>query len=347
MNSSISNERLDILISAHNELIQKITNIAKLFFEHFLIIINSKGIAKTHILEQDLPIDITVVYVCSIDFNPEVEKQFLTKVSNLGDAIYIKEMFTFLRKSKYLSPYIAELIDSRLVFTTDADLKNVYMQHQEEVRKILNSPLSKQECYNAYVLINLAEHYFSFLMTQDSFSEVLLSVGYFLAVIEDALNLLNKTYWHQNLRYINEELEALTIKPNNLLLQIDNIITATTLEGIRMATTILMKEVHKICDYKGYTYYQSGYNIFDNENIPKTKSNTKKQNKEKFEQFHNLGKQRLMQAAKYKNKHIMFLTLFDVAIMSKFVYEEDISERVMSIWNPNNFDKMIEDFINI
>ena len=346
MNSSIINE-LDIIISEHNELIKKITSIAKQFFEHFLIIVNSKGIAKTHILEQNLPMDITVVYVCSIDFKPEVEQHFLSKVSDLGDAIYIKEMFTFLRKSKYLSPYIAELIDSRLVFTTDADLKNVYMQHQEEVRKILNSPLSKQECYNAYVLINLAEHYFSFLMTQDSFSEVLLSVGYFLAVIEDALNLLNKTYWHQNLRYINEELEALTIKPNNLLLQIDNIITATTLEGIRMATTILMKEVHKICDYKGYTYYQSGYNIFDNENISKTKSNTKKQNKEKVEQFHNLGRQRLMQAAKYKNKHIMFLTLFDVAIMSKFVYEEDISERVMSIWNPNNFDKMMENFIYV
>lgn len=343
MNSSIINE-LDIIISEHNELIKKITGIAKQFFEHFLIIVNSKGIAKTHILEQDLPIDITVVYVCPIDFNPEVEKQFLTKVSNLGDAIYIKEMFTFLRKSKYLSPYIAELIDSRLVFTSDPDLKNVYMQHREEIRKILNSPLSKQECYNAYVLINLAEHYFSFIMTQDSFSEVLLSVGYFLTVIEDALNLLNKTYWHKNLRHINEELEALTIKPDNLLLQIDNIITATTLKEIRKATTTLMKEVHEICDYKGY---QSGYNIFDNENIPKTKSNTKKQKKETINHFHDLGKQRLMQAAKYKNKHIMFLTLFDIAIMSKFVYEEDISERVMSIWNPNNFDKMIEDFINI
>ena len=346
MNSSIINE-LDIIISEHNELIKKITSIAKQFFEHFLIIVNSKGIAKTHILEQNLPMDITVVYVCSIDFKSEVEQHFLSKVSDLGDAIYIKEILAFLRKSKYMSPYIAELVDSRLVFTTDDDLKIVYMQNQEEIRKILNSPLSKQECYNAHVLINLAEHYFSFLMTQDSFSEALLSAGYFLAVIEDALNLLNKTYWYNNLRYINEELEALTIKPNNLLLQIDNIITTTTLEGIRMATTILMKEVHKICDYKGYTYYQSGYNIFDNENIPKTKFNTKKQNKEKIEQFHNFGKQRLMQAAKYENKHIMFLTLFDVAIMSKFVYEDDISERVISIWNPNNFDKMIEDFIKI
>ena len=346
MSTSISNE-FEILISENKDLIKQISDIAKQFFEHFLIIVNSKGTAKTHIIEQDLPIDITVVFVCPIDFKPEDEQKFLLKVSNLGDAIYLKEMLELLRKSKCLSPYMTELLESRIVFTTDIDLKRVFLQHQEEAREILSSPLSKQECYNIDALINLAEHYYSLIMTQDFISEAFLAAGYFIAIIEDALNLINKTYWHKNIKYINEELEALTTKPQNLLLLIDNIITATTLKEIRRSTSILMKEIHKICDFNGYTYYQSDYSVFDNDTSTLSQHTTKKQKMKENNQFYNLGKQRLIQAAKCNNKHIMFLTLFDVAIMSKFSYEEGISKKVMSIWNPNNFDQIIEDFICI
>lgn len=147
-----------LLIDENKELLNKVMDIAKNFFEHFFILVNLPGTTKTHIIVQQLSIDITVVFVAPFSSSAEAQKYFQNEIIQYGDAIYVYELSMLTRKAEFNTPNMNLLLDSVLVFSTDDEIKQLYYQKQTDALKIINSPFIKQDYDKAFEYVTFAEH---------------------------------------------------------------------------------------------------------------------------------------------------------------------------------------------
>lgn len=131
--SQIYNEPLlDKIISENTEKLERITEISKKYFEHFLILVNLSGSTKRHVILQQLPMDVTIVYVEQLSSISNTESSFITQVKELGDAIYLEELTRLERKAAYITPNLALLMDSKLFYASDKKLEKNYHQCKQD-----------------------------------------------------------------------------------------------------------------------------------------------------------------------------------------------------------------------
>lgn len=312
---------LDQLIEENKDLLNKVISIAKQYYEHFFILINLPRTSKTHVITQQLSIDITAVFVEPLDSSAEAQKSFQNEILKHGDAIYIYELSMLIRKSKFNTPNMNLLLNSKLVFSTDEEIKRLYYQKQKEANKIIDSPFTKQDYDKAFEYVKYAEHQFSLCITGENFLNVRKASANFLSNIEDGLMMLNKTYWHKNFRYQLEELGSLTYKPENLLQLIDNLISAPTIATIQEAATVLLREVYQTFEVVKKSIPRSKKNLDSNEKL------------EDFQRDYNLAKQKFQQLKAFKtNKHMMFMTLLDVSVICENNCDGLLRDELMTKW---------------
>lgn len=245
--SQIYNEPLlDKIISENTEKLERITEISKKYFEHFLILVNLSGSTKRHVILQQLPMDVTIVYVEQLSSISNTESSFITQVKELGDAIYLEELTRLERKAAYITPNLALLMDSKLFYASDKKLEKNYHQCKQDAQRKLDFPFTREDYNRAFEYVKFAEYHFSVCMTKNDVSDVRKAAANFLCSIEDALALLNKTYWHLNLACLNQELQALKLKPKKIMELIENLMAAMTAKDIQNAAVALMKEIYSI-----------------------------------------------------------------------------------------------------
>ena len=80
-------------------------------------------------------------------------------------------------------------------------------------------------------------------MTAEELNEARRSAGGVIYFAENALALLNKTYFRKGVSRRYEELDAMERKPGNICGMIDGVLAAETVNGLKEQLTLLMKEL--------------------------------------------------------------------------------------------------------
>ena len=228
---------------------------------------------------------------------------------------------------------MAILLDSKIIYASDDDLHNIFNILKQNAKDFLEEPMTNEKIKKAFTYISKAEHQFSLCLTTDDYTLVRKASAILLEHILNALQMFNNSYWHYNFSLQAQELEALKHKPQNLLILIDNILNAQTVHDIQTEIKILMVEVYKLFQL-----------ISDSEksllNLEKAKSNF-----DYFDKLFYIGRIRIKYARLFpENKQLMYFTLLDISNQLDERFSEVFENNLMSIWNPNDFEKIVTDF---
>jgi len=138
--------------------------------------------------------------------------------------------------------YMAKLMDTKIVYAPNPEAAARYEALREKARAILNAPLCKADIDRAKQLFEDAEKAFAKLMrVKDSIFDARCAVGYMLYGLENAICVLNKTYFKLGTKRMYEEFAAMTYVPENFEEKVRAVVEAETVGGMQTAAAELMR----------------------------------------------------------------------------------------------------------
>ena len=327
MSTSYNELLLNQIIEDNNEAIQNIVSQVKKVFPNFLLLANLPGSTKRHVIYQQFPLDITII-IPQAPSNKEM--LYLIYMIDDSETLYFETLETLKKISFYESPNLALLLDSKLIFSSDDDLQNIFYLLKQNAKDFLEEPMSNEKIKKAYTYITKAEHQFSICFSNDDYNIARKASAIFLEHIVNALQMINNSYWHYNFSFQAQELETLKQKPKKLISLMENIMNAQTIYDTQNEIKSLFVEVYKVFD----NFLTKPFNL-----------QNAKANYDYFEKLFYIGRIRIKYARLFpENKQLMYFTLLDISNQLDEHCPEVSQNNLMSIWNPNDFEKIVTDF---
>ncbi len=326
--STLYNELLlNQIIKDNNEAIQNIVSQVKKVFPNFLLLANLPGATKRHVIYQRFPLDITIIIPQTPSYK---EMLLLTCMIDDCDSFYLETLEILKNISFFECPNLAILLDSKLLYASDDELQNIFNLLKQNTIDFLEESMTNEKKEQALTYISKAEHQLSICFTKDDYTIARKASAIFLEHIVNALQMINNSYWHYNFSLQTQELEALKHKPQNLTILMDNIMNAQTVYDIKTEMKNLMLEVYKVFD----NFIRKPLNL-----------NKAQENLNYFENLFYIGKIRIKYARLFpENKQLMYFTLLDISNQLDERFTDVFENNLMSIWNPNDFEKIVTDF---
>jgi len=244
----------------------------------------------------------------------------------VGHDIYCTTWESLENDARYQHPNLSKLLDSKIVYCSDDKHLERLESLRQEARERMTSPLSHEDYQNAEKSLKDAEHHYLLAMTAETISDLRFQAGHVIYQIENAIALLNKTYFRRGTRRAYEELTAMPLRPATLCEQIEAIVSAATPEQTKDALTSLVQAVVR-------TFRQTNATL-TNEKSPATADSLRGTYEEMFSNWRN----KMYLAAELQDKHLAFLCMNSLAAML-FEIEADVAidlYDVMSDYNPDD-----------
>ena len=281
--------------------------------------------------------DLDLLILINDDRGWQLGKAFIQEDLGVGHDIYCTSWESLRQDAEYEHPHISKLMDAQIVYCTDEKYRMELEKLREQVRRKLAEPFGEEDYRKAEKELKEARCCYADAMTADNLNEVRRSAGGVIYFAENALALLNKTYFRKGVSRRYEELDAMERKPDNLCGMIENVLAATTVEELKEQLTPLMKGL-------GSCFLQVKREIA-REKKPAGADTLSGTFEEMFSNWH--GK--MAQAAEKGDRHLAFMSLESLNEMLNDISSEvDIGTYdVLSAYNPGDLRKTADGFDQI
>ena len=185
--------------------------------------------------------DLDLLILINDDRGWQLGKAFIQEDLGVGHDIYCTSWESLRQDAEYEHPHISKLMDSQIVYCADEKYREELETLREQVRRKLAEPFGEEDYRKAEKELKEARCCFADAMTAEELNDVRRNAGGAIYFAENALALLNKTYFRKGVSRRYEELEAMEKKPDNLCGMIESVLAATTVNGLKEQLTLLMK----------------------------------------------------------------------------------------------------------
>jgi len=281
--------------------------------------------------------DLDLLILINDDRGWQLGKAFIQEDLSVGHDIYCTNWESLRQDAEYEHPHISKLMDSEIVYCADEKYREELETLREQVRKKLAEPLGEADYRKAEKELKEARCCYADAMTAEALNEVRRSAGGAIYFAENAIALLNKTYFRKGISRRYEELDAMERKPENLCGMIESVLTATTVNGLKEQLTLLMKELDSC--------FRRVMQQLPREKKPACGDALSGTYEEMFSNWH--GK--MVQAAERGDRHLAFMSLESLnEMLNDICSETDIGTYdVLSVYDPGDLRKTADGFDRI
>ncbi len=264
----------------------------------------------------------------------KLARAFIQEDLGVGHDIYCTTWENLRRFAAYEDPYISKLMESRIVYCADEKYRDELERLRIQVRQKLAEPFCEADLLKAENLFKDAGHCYVKAMIKDELTGVRQQAGEVLYYAENAIALLNKTWFRRGVRRRYEELNAMEKRPEKLCERIEDVLAARTAAALKEQLTLLMKEL-SACFEKERQAFQPEKKQADAGSLFGTYE-------EMFSNWH--GKMQL--AAETGDRHLAFMSL---GSLNEMIGEIGSSVNIgsydaLAVYDPDDLKKTAEGF---
>ena len=281
--------------------------------------------------------DLDLLILINDDRGWQLGKAFIQEDLGVGHDIYCTSWESLRQDAEYEHPHISKLMDSQIVYCTDEKYRQELETLREQVRKKLAEPFGEADYRKAEKELKEARCCYAEAMTAEALNEVRRCAGGAVYFAENAVALLNKTYFRKGVSRRYEELETMERKPDNLCGMIENVLAATTVNGLKEQLTLVIKGLDGC--------FRRVMQQLPREKKPACEDTLAGTYEEMFSNWH--GK--MVQAAERGDRHLAFMSLESLNEMLNDIRSEvDIGMYdVLSAYDPGDLKKTADGFDRI
>ena len=281
--------------------------------------------------------DLDLLILINDDRGWQLGKAFIQEDLGVGHDIYCTSWESLRQDAEFIHPHISKLMDSLIVYCADEKYRAELESLREQVRKKLAEPFGEEDYRKAEKELKEARCCYADAMAAEELNEVRRSAGGAVYFAENAVALLNKTYFRKGVSRRYEELDAMERKPDNLCEMIENVLAAATVKSLKEQLTLLMKGLTSC--------FQQVKQQLPREKKPACGDTLSGTYEEMFSNWH--GK--MAQAAERGDRHLAFMSLESLNEMLKDIGSEvDIGTYdVLSVYDPGDLRKTADGFDRI
>ena len=281
--------------------------------------------------------DLDLLILINDDRGWQLGKSFIQDDMGVGHDIYCTNWEGLRQDARYEHPHIGKLMDSEIVYCADEKYRKELEKLRDDVRKTLAEPFGEGDCEKAEKELKEAQCCFAEAMTGEDLAEVRRRAGGAIYYAENAVALLNKTYFRLGVKRRYEELNAMEKRPENLCGLIEDILAAETADSVKERLTRLMKEL-TVC-------FQAARQSLQPEKKPACAETLSGTYEEMFSNWH--GK--MVLAAETGDRHLAFMSLESLNEMLADTSNavEIGTYDVLQAYDPNDLKKTAEGFDEI
>ena len=259
---------------------------------------------------------------------------FIQDDIGVGHDIYCTDWEGLRRDACYEHPHISKLMDSRIVYCADDRARTELEALREQVRQKLARPFGEEDYRTAEKELKAARCCFADAMIAEDLDDVRRHAGGAIYYAENAVALLNKTYFRMGVKRRYEELNAMERRPENLCAMIEGILTAAAPACLKERLTLLMREL-AAC-------FRTAAQSLRPERKPAGAGSLAGTYEEMFSNWH--GK--MVLAAETGDRHLAFMSLESLnEMLSDIGGEVDIGpHRALQAYDPEDLHKTLERF---
>jgi len=167
-------------------------------------------------------------------------------LNEVGFDIYCTPWHRLEAMAEYTIPYVTKLLDLDIVYHADETSVARYMALRKTVQDKLDAPFSIEDAKNVTRHFADAMHAYATVMLSDTVAECKYASARMLRAIEYLIYLANKSYVRRGIRRIPEELRTMKRLPQHFWPDFQQLIAATSHDGIQACSTRLMKTVQAL-----------------------------------------------------------------------------------------------------
>lgn len=267
----------------------------------------------------------------------QLGRSFIQDDLGVGHDIYCTDRESLRRDAAYEHPHIAKLMDSEIVYCADREALTELELLREQVRRKLAESFGEVDFQRAAGTLKEAKALFAEAIMAEGLADVRRLAGGVVYFAENAVALLNKTYFRKGVRHCYEELSAMERRPGNLCERIENVISAETAASLKEQLTLLMKDLDACFRETGQAFCA--------EKKPACAETLSGTYEEIFSNWH--GKMRV--AAETSDRHLAFMSLSSLnEMMSDISNEVDVGPfNALSVYDPGDLKKTADGFDEI
>jgi GNAT superfamily N-acetyltransferase/predicted nucleotidyltransferase len=264
-------------------------------------------------------------------------KAFIQEDLGVGHDIYCTDWESLRRDAAYDNPHISKLMDSRIVYCADEKYRNELERLRGQVRQELAAPFCEADYLKAENVLKDSRDCYAQAMFREELTEVRRLAGGVLYYAENAIAMLNKTYFRKSVRRRYEELSAMEKRPEKLCAMIEDVVAAASAAELKEQLTLLMKEL-TAC-------FEEERQSFQPEKKQAEAGSLSGTYEEMFSNWH--GKMRV--AAETGDRHLAFMSLSSLnEMMTEIGSRVEIGlYDVPAVYEPDDLRKTAEGFDRI
>ena len=187
--------------------------------------------------------DLDLLILINDDRGWQLGTAFIQEDLGVGHDIYCTSWENLRNDACFTHPHISKLMDSRIVYCADEKYRTELEKLQEQVLNKIREPFGEEDYQKAENELKEAQCCYAKAMIAEKMDDVRRHAGGVVWHVENAVALLNKTYFRMGVKRRYEELKAMENRPEKLCGMIDDILTAATVICVKERLTFLMKEL--------------------------------------------------------------------------------------------------------
>ena len=144
--------------------------------------------------------DLDLLILINDDRGWQLGKAFIQEDLGVGHDIYCTTRESLRQDAEYDHPHISKLMDAQIVYCADEKYRIELETLREQVRKKLAEPFGEEDYRKAEKELKEARCCYADAMTAEALNDARRSAGGVIFFAENALALLNKTYFVEDLK---------------------------------------------------------------------------------------------------------------------------------------------------
>ena len=278
--------------------------------------------------------DLDLLILINDDRGWRLGKAFIQEDLGVGHDLYCTSWESLRQDAAYEHPHISKLMDAQIVYCADEKFREALDTLREQVRRKLAEPFGEADFRKAEKELKEARCCYADAMIAETLNEARRSAGGAIYFAENAVALLNKTYFRRGVSRRYEELDAMQRKPDGLCEMIENVLAAATVNGLKEQLTRLMQGLDSC--------FRRVMRQLPREKKPARGDTLAGTYEEMFSNWH--GK--MAQAAEKGDRHLAFMSLESLnGMLNDIGGEADIGTYdVLSAYDPDDLRKTADGF---
>jgi hypothetical protein len=233
------------LTEKNEKLINMVVERAKRDFPEDIAIIGLSGSFSTGDFHEKSDLDLIIIN--NTDRGWEISFQFI--LDDVGYDIYCTPWDTRIEAEANLeSPMVSCLTNMKVLYCAKPEYLERLKMYQKKALDELAKPIGIASLARAQKYINNAKQYYSEALLSDEIGAVRYASGKLAFEIINAINCLNNTCFQHGLKRYLDELRLLKYLPNSFEKTYMDLINAKSVDEIRSAAFILLKDITGLYD---------------------------------------------------------------------------------------------------